>query len=57
MGTHWFMDLIKAPKMSGEPNRLMPVVPMYHNGVINAIFFATPIRQQYLLPPAANMVR
>lgn len=57
MGWHWFKDL-RAPhgEMSWDALNLMPVVPMYSpvEGRINAIFFASAIVQQQLLPPADN---
>eukprot|EP01114_Cavostelium_apophysatum_P019193 TRINITY_DN6116_c0_g1_i2.p1 TRINITY_DN6116_c0_g1~~TRINITY_DN6116_c0_g1_i2.p1 ORF type:complete len:267 (-),score=26.21 TRINITY_DN6116_c0_g1_i2:28-828(-) len=47
MGRHWALDLATAPKMSWIAKNLMPVVPMYHNGTISAVFVETPILQDY----------
>jgi hypothetical protein len=49
MGHHWFYDLEKAPNMSWEADNLLPIVPMYFNGTVNAIFFASTSVQQGLL--------
>jgi len=46
MGYHYFYDLNTAPLMSWEAANLLPIVPMYNNGVINAFFFATTEVQQ-----------
>jgi len=49
MGYHYFYDLATAPSMSWVASNLLPIVPMYSNGTINAIFFASTIVQQGLL--------
>jgi hypothetical protein len=49
MGHHYFYDLVDAPNMSWLAANLLPVVPMYHNGTINAFFFASATVQQGLL--------
>jgi len=49
MGYHYFYDLATAPNMSWSAANLLPIVPMYSNGVINAFFFASPVVQQSLL--------
>eukprot|EP01102_Stenamoeba_stenopodia_P012388 TRINITY_DN3907_c0_g1_i1.p1 TRINITY_DN3907_c0_g1~~TRINITY_DN3907_c0_g1_i1.p1 ORF type:complete len:299 (-),score=55.36 TRINITY_DN3907_c0_g1_i1:118-969(-) len=49
MGYHYFYDLATAPNMSWEAANLLPIVPMYNNGTINAIFFASSVVQQGLL--------
>jgi charged multivesicular body protein 7 len=49
MGYHYFYDLTSAPVMSWEAANLLPIVPMYSNGTINAIFFASSVVQQGLL--------
>jgi len=60
MGTHWFYDLAGTGAMSWEAENLLPIVVMYDqestnaDNEINAIFFATPDRQQTALPPSAN---
>jgi len=46
MGHHWFYDLSTAPDMSWMADNLLPVVAMYNNGSINAIFFASTSVQQ-----------
>jgi len=48
MGWHYFYDLYSAPKMSWVGANLLPIVPMYMNGNINAFFFASGIEQQSL---------
>jgi len=48
MGYHWFYDLSSAPNMSWSAANLLPIVPMYSGGVINAFFFASPVVQQSL---------
>jgi len=48
MGYHWFYDLKTAPVMSWEAANLLPIVPMYNNGEINAFFFTTTEVQQGL---------
>jgi hypothetical protein len=57
MGWHWMKDLSAAPgEMSWQARSLMPVVPMYNpvDGVINAVFFASAVVQQQILPPDSN---
>jgi hypothetical protein len=49
MGYHYFYDLSSAPYMSWEAANLLPIVPMYFNGSINAFFFASSVVQQSLL--------
>jgi len=49
MGHHWFYDLATAPRLSWESSNLLPVVTMYDQGLINAIFFASSTVQQGLL--------
>jgi len=49
MGFHWSYDLSSAPNMSWTAANLLPIVPMYSDGVINAFFFASPLVQQSLL--------
>jgi len=39
MGTHWSYDMETAPDMSWIAANLMPVVPMYTDGVFSAFFF------------------
>eukprot|EP00040_Diaphanoeca_grandis_P041053 m.262445 g.262445 ORF g.262445 m.262445 type:complete len:327 (-) comp45677_c0_seq1:24-1004(-) len=59
MGTHWFLDVTGA-NMSWTAANLMPIVVMFDeqsanaDNEINAIFFATPDRQQTVFPPSAN---
>jgi len=53
MGYHWFYDLKTAPVMSWEAANLLPIVPMYNNGEINAFFFTTTEVQQSLF--SSNM--
>jgi len=48
MGWHYFYDLYSAPTMSWVGANLLPIVPMYYNGFINAFFFASGIEQQSL---------
>jgi len=48
MGYHYFYDLSTAPVMSWEAANLLPIVPMYFNGSINAFFFASSVVQQGL---------
>jgi len=48
MGHHWFYDIESAPKMSWQAQNLLPIVPMFDNGNINAIFFASSSVQQGL---------
>ena len=52
MGTHWALDLESAPKMTWEVANLMPVIPMYNDGVVSAFFIASDDTQQSLLPPS-----
>jgi len=54
MGTHYFYDLATAPRQSWVAGNLLPIVPMYYNGVINAFFFASTVVQQTLFPPETN---
>jgi len=42
MGTHWSLDLATAPYMSWVAANLLPIMPMYHNGQIDAVLFNTP---------------
>ena len=46
MGRHWMLDLETAPKLSFEADNLMPLVPMYWEGKINAMFFTVPFIEQ-----------
>lgn len=46
MGWHWFLDTsIGKNKLSWKAENLFPVVTMYNEGEINAIFFASTINQ------------
>ena len=46
MGTHWFLDTsLGGGKLSWKAENLFPVVTMFHNGEINAIFFASTVSQ------------
>jgi len=46
MGWHWFLDTSMGNnKLSWKSENLFPVVTMYHEGQINAIFFAATINQ------------
>lgn len=61
MGTHWFLDLsTENGTISWEASNLLPVVTMYDEesenptNTINAIFFASPVVQQSILPPDTN---
>eukprot|EP00122_Pirum_gemmata_P017309 Pgem_evm1s16201 len=55
MGFHYFKDLATPDNtMSWVAENLMPVVPMYHEGKINAIFFASAYRQQSFIPGFNN---
>lgn len=46
MGWHWFLDTSKRDgTMSWMAKNLFPVVTMYHEGEINAIFFAAHLSQ------------
>jgi charged multivesicular body protein 7 len=49
MGHHYFYDLVGHPNMTWVAANLLPVVLMFHNGTINAIFFASATVQQGLL--------
>jgi hypothetical protein len=54
MGTHSFLDTATTDNsMSWKAENLFPVVAMYHNGEVNAIFFASWVVQQNL-PFSAN---
>eukprot|EP00698_Gefionella_okellyi_P004459 TRINITY_DN14103_c0_g1_i1.p1 TRINITY_DN14103_c0_g1~~TRINITY_DN14103_c0_g1_i1.p1 ORF type:complete len:285 (+),score=48.49 TRINITY_DN14103_c0_g1_i1:88-942(+) len=54
MGYHYFYDLtMPQGGMSWEAENLLPIVPMYFNGSINAFFFASSVVQQSFL--AGNM--
>jgi charged multivesicular body protein 7 len=46
MGYHYFYDLVGHPNMTWYAANLLPVVPMYNNGAINAFFFASDVVQQ-----------
>lgn len=50
MGTHYFLDLTneRSGGLTWQAAHLMPVVPMYNNGYLHAIFFASPVVQQGL---------
>lgn len=55
MGWHYFLDTQEGNnRMSWEAENLFPVVAMYHEGKVNAIFFASWVVQQTLFPPNAN---
>lgn len=55
MGTHYFQDLTtKDDSLTWQGYNLLPVVPMFHNGVINAFFFASTLYQQKMFPPNSN---
>jgi len=46
MGWHWFLDTsMENGRLSWQAANVFPIVPMYHEGVINAIFFASTINQ------------
>lgn len=50
MGWHWFLDTSRADgTLSWNSANLFPVVPMYHGGEINAIFFASTVNQHGLI--------
>jgi len=55
MGTHYFYDVTSGgkPIMSWKAANLLPIIPMYYQGKINAFFFASSAVQQGLL--SANM--
>jgi len=47
MGHHWFYDVsTHIPKLPRDAGNLLPIVPMYTNGTINAFFFASTSIQQ-----------
>jgi hypothetical protein len=54
MGTHWFYDSTYYGnpnwKFPWNPNSLLPIVAMYHDGKINAIFFNTFVPQASGMP-------
>ena len=60
MGTHWFRDLSSPGSMTWDASQLLPVVTMYDEesanptNQINAIFFASTVVQQELIPPHEN---
>lgn len=58
MGWHRFFDTSGGPFPDGELSwkgeNVFPVVAMYHQGAINAIFFNSWTVQQTLLPPSSN---
>ena len=60
MGRHWFLDLSSPGSMTWRSDWMLPVVTMYDEdspsptGNINAIFFASRVVQQSLVPPATN---
>ena len=55
MGWHWFLDTLKKDgSMSFTAQHLFPVVAMYHEGDINAIFFVTHVNQVSVPFLAAN---
>jgi len=55
MGTHRFLDTsMSKGQMSWKAENLFPVVTMYHEGAINAIFFATTINQVSIPMIASN---
>lgn len=46
MGWHWFLDTsMFNGKLSWKAENLFPVVTMYHEGQLNAMFFASTINQ------------
>merc|ERR1740117_1544860 len=46
MGWHWFLDTSMFDgKLSWKAENLFPVVTMYHEGQLNAMFFASTINQ------------
>jgi len=45
MGWHYFLDTSTSGGMSWQAKNLFPVVTMFHQGQINAIFFASTINQ------------
>jgi hypothetical protein len=51
MGYHWFYDIQTAPNMSWQAQNLLPIVPMFNNGSVNAIFFASSSVQQSIFDP------
>jgi len=59
MGWHYFKDISGAStqeKMNFPlaAENLLPVVLMFHNGALNAIFFASTDVQQQMFPPRTN---
>eukprot|EP00466_Bigelowiella_natans_P008277 jgi/Bigna1/89814/estExt_fgenesh1_pg.C_560030 len=59
MGWHYFKDISgestsQKMKFPLPAEHLLPIVPMYHEGKLNAIFFTTTKVQQTLLPPRTN---
>jgi len=55
MGWHYFLDTQEGHnRMSWEAKNLFPVVPMYHEGQINGIVFASWVVQQTFLPPSTH---
>lgn len=42
MGFHWFLNTAANGQMPNSADNLFPIVPMYHEGTVNAIFFVTP---------------
>jgi len=55
MGTHWFYDVTSGgkPLMSWQAANLLPIIPMYYGGRINALFFSSSDVQQGIL--SSNM--
>lgn len=50
MGWHWWLDTkVGNNRMSWDANNLFPVIPMYHEGEINAILFASWVVQHGLI--------
>jgi hypothetical protein len=49
MGWHYFYDLAGHPNMTWFAKNLLPIVPMYNKGAINAFFFASDVVQQTVL--------
>mmetsp|Transcript_1087 Transcript_1087/g.1859 ORF Transcript_1087/g.1859 Transcript_1087/m.1859 type:complete len:279 (+) Transcript_1087:21-857(+) len=46
MGRHAFLDVETGPHMSWQAENVSPIVPMYHNGEVAAIFFTVPEIEQ-----------
>jgi len=45
----WLLNMLQSVgSMSWEAENLLPIIPMYDNGSINAIFFASTHMQQSL---------